>query len=77
MEITGNEYEVFKNQGSARYSLRRDNSCEQIDSALQCSCGSGRGRGDLKINIILETLVIHFLSQLLLSRPGLLEFPPP
>lgn len=25
----------FRKQGNARYSLRRDNSCEQIDTAVQ------------------------------------------
>lgn len=71
VEILGDEYENSQNKKTGTHSVGTD-SCLQIHTAVQL-CGSGKmGEATEKINIILETLVIHFLSHLLHLT---LEFP--
>lgn len=64
MEILGDEYENSQNKETGTHSVGTG-SCVQTHTAVQL-CGSGKvGEATEKINIILETLVIHFLSHLL------------
>ena len=65
----GNGYEISK-QGNHSHFLETAAS-SKLKQLWQCR----RREGARKFNIILETLVIHFLSHLLAHLPLLLEFP--